>query len=75
MFNQIRTMLGHIRDLVGTVETDETFIGGKEKNKQADKRFGSGRGRWKAGIWGAMERGTVVARVVAGYYQAHGAPT
>src|SRR5262249_39805952 len=34
MFNQIRQMFEEdIRDLAGTVETDEMFYGGKEKNK------------------------------------------
>jgi len=45
MFNQIRTMFEeNISDLVGTIEVDEMYVGGKEGNKHADKRFGSGRG-------------------------------
>jgi transposase-like protein len=55
-----------IRDLSGVIETDETFVGGKEKNKHANRKFGSGRGTvGKQPVWGAMERGgRVVARVV-----------
>jgi len=67
MFNQIRLLLEEdIYDLTGTIESDETFIGGKEGNKHANKKFGSGRGTvGKQPVWGALERGgRVVARVV-----------
>ena len=54
------------RQLMGIVEVDETYIGGKDKNKHADKRSGIRGPSGKLPVVGAVERkGQVVARVVA----------
>lgn len=53
------------RKLMGVVEVDETYIGGDDNNRHADKRKG---GKWresKFAVVGAVERkGKVVARVL-----------
>jgi transposase-like protein len=53
------------RQLMGIVEVDETYIGGKDKNKHADQRSGIRGPSGKLIIVGAVEhKGNLVARVI-----------
>jgi hypothetical protein len=53
------------RKLIGIVEVDETFVGGKNKNRHWDKRTPGTGGAGKLAVMGAVERqGTVFARMV-----------
>ncbi len=68
MCHRIRAALAdpEFRRIIGIVEVDETFVGGKNKNRHANKRTRGTGGAGKAAVMGAIERGgNVVARVVA----------
>ena len=59
----------HASDMAGPLEVDETFVGGKEKNKHAKKKLRAGRGTvGKTTVAGARDRATntVSARVIKG---------
>lgn len=71
MCNKIRVALGNVefKKLVGYVEIDETYVGGKAKNKHKGKGgrgdFGGTGGTGKSIVIGAIQRkGNVVARVI-----------
>ena len=78
MCMKIRVAMGNedFRQLTGFVEVDETFVGGKAKNRHKDKRGGPGGGTGSHGgtgsvgksiVVGALQRkGNVIARVVHG---------
>ncbi|MCE5322245.1 IS1595 family transposase [bacterium] len=71
MLHRIRTAMaeGTFEKMDGTVEADETFIGGLEKNKHNDKKLRQGRGSvGKTIVMGVLQRSDTeseVSRVLA----------
>ncbi|HXR94531.1 MAG TPA: IS1595 family transposase [Rhizomicrobium sp.] len=70
MCHRVRAGLANeeFRKLIGLVEVDETYVGGKDKNRHADRRqhaYGGKKDSLKFAVIGAVERkGNVVARVL-----------
>lgn len=66
MFKQIRSMLNEeVLNLLGKVEVDESFFGGKNENKHLSKRKGYAGRYEKAMVFGMVERGgRVIAQVI-----------
>jgi hypothetical protein len=67
MCHRVRVALQdkEFRKLMGVVEVDETYIGGKNKNRHSDKRTKGNGGEGKETVVGAIERkGNIVARVI-----------
>lgn len=59
VLHRIRLVMaqGSFEKMSGTVETDETFVGGLEKNKHKDKKLNQGRGPvGKTIVMGVLER-------------------
>lgn len=67
MLHRIREASGGEITLSNIIEMDEAYIGGKERNKHADKKLNAGRGPvGKVAVIGARERGgKTVAQPVA----------
>jgi transposase-like protein len=64
MFKQIRSLLAEDHtDMGGTLEADETYVGGSRRGKKGAKRGRPGPGSHKVPVFGVVERGGRVMAV------------
>ena len=57
LMHRLREFMGTDAMLSGTVEVDETYVGGSDRNRHANKKYRQGPGSGKTAVFGMRERG------------------